>query len=188
MTPLITSALELQQFCEDKKWRFCFIGGLALQVWGQQRLTRDIDITLLTNFENEEVFVGALLQRYRGRLPDAANFALKNRVLLLETPGGIGIDISLGGLLFENDAVDRATYKRYSNEISLKTCSAEDLIVFKAVASRPQDWIDIESVIIKQKTLDWDYIEGYLTQFAEILYSRDALEVLQKLKDRFYRK
>jgi len=188
MTPLITSALELQQFCEDKKWRFCFIGGMALQVWGQQRLTRDINITLLTNFEHEQVFVDALLQHYRGRLPDAANFALKNRVLLLETAGGIGIDVSLGGLPFENDVVDRATYKQYSSEIFLKTCSAEALIIFKAVASRPQDWSDIETVIIKQKDLDWDYIEGHLTQFAELLYSRDALEKLQKLKDRFYQK
>jgi hypothetical protein len=188
MITLINAALELQALCEEMKWRFCFIGGLALQIWGQQRLTRDIDLTLLTNFENEEFFVETLLTHYRGRISDAREFALKNRVLLIETPRGIGIDISLGGLPFENNAVDRAAYEKYTDKISLKTCSAEDLIVFKTVASRPQDWVDIEAVIIKQRALDWNYVEMHLTAFAEILYSHDALENLQKLKDRFYRK
>src|SRR5438552_3575923 len=31
-------------FCQEQGWRFCIIGGLALQRWGEPRLTRDIDI------------------------------------------------------------------------------------------------------------------------------------------------
>ena len=31
-----------------------------------------------------------------------------------------------------------------------RLCSAEDLIVHKAFANRPQDWIDIETIILRQ--------------------------------------
>lgn len=32
----------------------------------------------------------------------------------------------------------------------LHTCSAEDLVVLKAFAARPQDWLDVEGVIVRQ--------------------------------------
>jgi hypothetical protein len=33
---------------------------------------------------------------------------------------------------------------------SLRTCSAEDLVVFKAFAGRDKDWLDIEGVALRQ--------------------------------------
>ena len=36
MKDLIVTAGEIQKFCEKQKWRFCFIGGLALQYWGNK--------------------------------------------------------------------------------------------------------------------------------------------------------
>jgi hypothetical protein len=36
MTPLFAAALDLQQFFEARQWRFCFIGGLAVQRWGNR--------------------------------------------------------------------------------------------------------------------------------------------------------
>src|SRR2546422_11430062 len=47
-----------------------------LQAWSEARLTRDVDMTLLTGFGNEEQFIRPLLERYPGRVPDAAEFAL----------------------------------------------------------------------------------------------------------------
>ena len=37
-------------FCQEQGWRFCIIGGLALQRWGEPRLTRDVDIEVFTGF------------------------------------------------------------------------------------------------------------------------------------------
>ena len=51
---LLQAALEIQEFCESRRWRFCFIGGIAVQHWGEARLTRDADLT---------VFTGALADR-----------------------------------------------------------------------------------------------------------------------------
>jgi hypothetical protein len=74
---------EIQAVCLQHRWRFCFVGGLALQRWGEPRVTEDVDLTLLTGFENKERFIDALLQYFSPRMPEAKGFALVNRVLLL---------------------------------------------------------------------------------------------------------
>ena len=50
MIEVIRAAAGLQAVCEEEHWRFCFIGGLALQRWGEPRETVDVDLTLLTGF------------------------------------------------------------------------------------------------------------------------------------------
>jgi hypothetical protein len=45
---LIRAASDLQALCEAEGFRFCFIGGLAVQRWGEPRETVDVDMTLLT--------------------------------------------------------------------------------------------------------------------------------------------
>jgi hypothetical protein len=47
MTRLIQVAVELQGFLDAKAWRNCIIGGIAVQRWGEPRLTVDVDVTLL---------------------------------------------------------------------------------------------------------------------------------------------
>ena len=61
MLELIRVAADLQGFCEARDWRFCFIGGLALQRWGEPRETIDVDVTLLTGIGGEEPFIAPLL-------------------------------------------------------------------------------------------------------------------------------
>lgn len=90
MNSLFAAAIEIQTFCRDRDWAFCIIGGLAVQRWGEPRLTRDVDLTLLTGFGFEEPFVEELLGSFKGRLPDARTFALDNRVLLLASSGAAG--------------------------------------------------------------------------------------------------
>src|SRR5437762_3712744 len=104
MNGVINAAAELQAFCERRAWRYCFIGGLALQRWGEPRETVDVDLTLLTGFGTEEPFIQILLERFEARIPQAAEFALQNRVLLLRAVSGVGLDIALGGLPFEESA------------------------------------------------------------------------------------
>lgn len=43
MNPLLAAALEIQAFCRAQPWRFCFIGGPAVQRWGEPRLTQDAE-------------------------------------------------------------------------------------------------------------------------------------------------
>ncbi|HNQ91110.1 MAG TPA: hypothetical protein PKM73_21050 [Verrucomicrobiota bacterium] len=39
---VLAAAGQVQRFCEERGWRFCFIGGVAVQRWGEPRLTQDL--------------------------------------------------------------------------------------------------------------------------------------------------
>ena len=147
---LFQAGARVQQIFERHDWKFCFIDGVANFRWGTPRLTNDLDLTLLTGFGGEAEYTGALLAEFESRISGAAEFALRNRVLLLRTPDGFGIDVALGAMPFESSAIERSSNAELVRGATLRTCSAEDLIVHKAFAARPQDWVDIEGVILKQ--------------------------------------
>ncbi len=68
---------------------------------------------------------------------------------------------------------------------SIKTCSADDLVVLKSVASRPQDWIDVEKVIIRQdKKLDRQLILKELQPLADLKEEPEIVQQLQQLFDK----
>jgi len=85
---VLLGAIEVQSLCEAHGWRFCFIGGVAVQRWGEPRFTQDVDLTLLTGFGDEESYVDSLLATLSPRRPDARAFALTHRVLLARTASG----------------------------------------------------------------------------------------------------
>jgi hypothetical protein len=179
---VIQAAAELQGFCERQGWRFCFIGGLALQRWGEPRETVDADLTLMTGFGREEAFIEILLSRYRSRIDDARNFAIQNRVLLLSNAVGVGLDVALGALAFEESAIARSSEFVFPPHTPIRTCSAEDLIVMKSFASRPKDWLDVEGIILRQQSvLDWDYIQ---TQLLPLIAVKEAPEIWTELQKR----
>ena len=150
MNPIFAAALEVQDFCLAQGFRFCFIGGLSLQRWGEPRLTQDVDLTVISGFGREAEYADRFLSAFTPRIPEAREFALRHRVLLLLGRNGISLDVALGAMPFEERAVSRSTRFLVAEGVSLLTCSAEDLIVFKAFAGRAQDWIDIEGIAIRQ--------------------------------------
>jgi len=182
MKSLFLAAADLEGFLIEQGWRYCFIGGIALQRWGQPRLTNDVDVTILTGFGNEAAYVDILLERYTARISDARDFALRNRVLLLQTQGRVPIDVALGGIAFEEQVVSRATRYEFLAEISLLTCSAEDLIVLKAFADRQRDWGDVESIITRQHgRLDWDYVVKQLQPLCELKGTPEIVDHVRRL-------
>lgn len=96
MNPLFAAATDLQRLAIQHGWRTTVIGGLAVQRWGEPRQSRDVDVALLTGFGGEARFIDGLLESFSPRRPDARQFALERRVLLLQHPNGTPIDVSLG--------------------------------------------------------------------------------------------
>jgi hypothetical protein len=163
------SAREFEEFLKRGGYRFCFIGGVAVQRWGEPRVTEDLDVTVLAEFGRERPVVDALLGRYQARIADPVGFALQARVLLIRNLAGCNIDVSMGGMPYEERVVDRSSTWGMPGAGQIRTCSAEDLVVLKAFASRPQDWIDVEKVIIRQgDRLDRDLIREELRPLVEL--------------------
>jgi hypothetical protein len=183
MGDLLDAAVEVDRFCRGQGWRFCIIGGLALLRWGEQRMTKDVDVTVLTGFGGEENTIKALLAEFEALPPEPLAFALRHRVLPVLTKAGFKADIAFGALPFEALAVERATDYAYSTDALIRTCSAEDLVVMKSFAARPQDWIDVEGILIRQRgRLDWSYIHLQFDPLAELKGEQDLHAQLRRLE------
>lgn len=186
---LLTAAAELQSFCSGRGWRACLIGGLAAIRWGRPRTTRDVDFSIWTGLGEEPPFVDSLLGEFEPRIPAARQFSLDNRVLLLNASNGAPLDVALAGIGFEERMLDRATSHSYARGVSLRTASAEDLLVMKAFADRPQDWSDIEGILSRQKTrLNWRQVEQELNPLCELKESPAILDRLGRLREKLGQK
>jgi hypothetical protein len=184
LTGVLAAALEVQRLCAGRAWRFCFIGGVAVQRWGEPRFTQDIDLTLLTGFADEASYVDALLAILQPRRPDARSFALEHRVLLLRTNTGVDVDIALGALPFEERSVERSSPWMWQAASALTTCSAEDLVVHKVFAGRNRDWSDVEGVLIRQhQRLDLTLVRSELGPLLELKQQPEARDRLDRLVD-----
>jgi len=181
INPLFKAAREFQNNFENQKWPFCFIGGLAAIRWGEMRMTQDIDLCLLCGFGNEERYINTLLELFTSRTTNAHSFALENRVLLLYASNGVSVDIALSGLPFEEEMIKHATLFEFTPNCFLRTCSADDLIILKAFANRSKDWMDIESIILRQEEkLDQKYILNQLLPLCELKNTPDIIDKLKK--------
>ena len=76
--------------------------------------------------------------------------------------------------------VDRSSLFEFEPGSALQTCSAEDLMVLKLFAFRPRDVLDAETVAIRQRTLDWKYVETQLEPLADV---KGQPEIMAALKD-----
>ncbi|MBI4661667.1 MAG: hypothetical protein HY735_22820 [Verrucomicrobia bacterium] len=182
MNIVFAAALDLQAVCQREGWHFCFIGGIAVQRWGRPRFTDDVDLTLLTGFGGEQEFIKKLLQHYAPRRPDTFEFAVRNRVLLIQTHSGVGMDVAMGALPFEERTLHRASPFVFPNQTSLITCCAEDLIVHKCFANRDIDWLDVDNILARQHgKLNLALVREELKP---LLLLKEQPEILDKLERR----
>jgi len=146
------------------------IGGVAASLLGKPRFTADVDaVVLIEDKELSKLLKAAKRLGFKARIKYAAEFAQKNRVLLLKhTKTGINVDLSLGLLPFEREAIKRS--KRFKiADIAFNLPTPEDLIIFKAVAHRPQDLEDIREIIKIHTRVNKKYIKKTVKEFAGAL-------------------
>jgi predicted nucleotidyltransferase len=176
----------LMEWFRDAELRGAVIGGVAASLLGKPRLTNDVD-ALVLEADAETLLRSGARFGFSPRIADAAEFATETRVLLLRyQPGDIDIDISLGGLPFEDEVIERSSWIDAGN-VRIRLASAEDLIIMKAVAGRPRDMMDIENVIAANPHLDVERIRRWVREFSAVLDMPDIhsnLEVLLKRRTR----
>lgn len=181
MNKQLKALLEVDKFFTEKNISYVIIGGIALQHWGEPRFTRDVDVTILIPLGREKEYLETILTFFSPRINNAIEFALRNRVCLVKSSEGYEIDISLGIPGYEEEVVRRGVDYNLGSGHIVRICSAEDLIIHKAIAGRPQDLADIEGIIIRQgKRLDVTYIRQWLGEFSQILEMEEIMEGFEK--------
>jgi len=188
---VLDAALRLQEFCRARVGGFASSAAWPCRNRGEPRVTDDVDLTLFTGLGTETPFIDALLALdwVEPRIPGAREFAQTRRVLLLQTKGGVGIDVAMGAFPFEEEAVRRGQEITLLPGRALRLCTAEDLIVCKTFAARSQDWRDVEMTIVRQgdDALDWRYIHEQLRPLLELKEAPELFEQLESLRVRLRR-
>lgn len=153
--------------------RAAIIGGIAVIARGVPRLTRDIDVAIA----GEGISISALASQLAEasivpRISDAIAFAEESQVLLLRhRESGVDIDVSLAWLPFELEALAAASFESFGG-VRTAIAMPEDLIIFKAVAWRPQDQQDVERLLaLYGSRVDLARIRRHVKQLG------DALEI-----------
>jgi hypothetical protein len=178
------AAIDVQKLCARHDFSFAFIGAVALQHWGEPRVTMDVDLTVFTGFGNEDEAITRFLNHFEPRMENAADFAQQNRVLLLQSNEGVGIDIALGALPFEQRMVNRTVEIEYLPDTFFNICCAEDLVVTKTFSGRGQDWVDLERALVRQEgKLNWKTITSELNELLPIKNAEDHLDQLLRLRE-----
>lgn len=172
---------EVKTFLDRNGIRHFVFGGIANAVWGRPRATRDADFKVLIGDRTIGDFVALVGVRFRFRVPDPVAFAKQTYVVPIYARNRIGVDLGIGFFPYEEQAVAHAIVVSYRG-VKFSTCTAEDLIVHKAISEREKDWSDIEGVLIRQgDKLDQSYIAHWLEQFAQALERPELVTRYQML-------
>jgi len=165
---------------------YMLIGGQAVLLYGEPRLTRDIDVTLgLPPSDVDRLLslaAGLSLDILAGR---PAEFAAETSVLPCREPAtAIRIDFIFSWSAYEQEALNRV------NRVTLgatEVCfaSPEDVVVHKIIAGRPRDLEDVRSILIKNPGLDLEDVRKWLTEFDASLsgaYGQTLEQMLEELR------
>lgn len=150
---------------EERLIPYMVIGGQAVLLYGEPRLTRDIDVTLGVGPERLADLL-ELVKVWGWRvLVEAAEFVQKTLVLpCLDPDSGIRIDFIFSHSAYERQALERVQ-RVTIGKAAVRFAAAEDVVVHKIIAGRPRDLEDVRSILIKNPRLDVEYIHHWLREF-----------------------
>ena len=183
LTALESAIASLQAWFDRERVPALFIGGIAVSLVGRPRTTKDVDaVVWLPDHTEWAAFVEAgKLHGIVPRIPDCLAFALSSRVLLLRhAPSGVDVDVSLGALPFEETAIQNASLARIGT-LQIPIPTPEDLVVMKAIAHRPRDMSDIETILDAHPDLDTAQVMQTFRLFAEALELPEIADDLARL-------
>lgn len=160
---------------------FALIGGLASSIRGRIRTTADVDIVVDCDVAKAVEILNCLeLGSYRPFVKDPELSIRQYFILPIEdVKSGIRIDLAIGASGFEKIIVGRANKPA---GYSVPVATAEDLLLMKLMAGRPQDVSDISGIVkVNKEAIDWDYCEEMAESLDEVtqLGLRDSLQRLR---------
>jgi hypothetical protein len=129
------------------------IGGIAIQAYGGQRLTQDLDVAIAASTDNIARLAGALLdldarilgpggERSRS-VPSASMLAASDQWHLITVHGPLDI-VTLPAHLGSFEEMRARAHETPLGELSIPIAHRDDLLKMKRAAGRPQDLADVQ--------------------------------------------
>lgn len=159
------------------------IGGQAVLLYGEPRLTKDIDITLGIGIDRWKTIEKMAKSIHLRPLAKKIEDFVKDTMVFpsIDDQTGIRVDFIFSHSPYERQAIERAR-SVYFGQTEVKFAALEDVVIHKIIAGRPRDIEDVNAIL--QKNLDFNsrYIEKWLEEFDRSLgkHFKEAFSHLKK--------
>jgi hypothetical protein len=183
MNPLYPSLVNLQQRLSKAGIASAVIGGVAVSVWARPRATEDVDFKVLLERDAAQRLLDVLKPDYTALQSNPLQALQRNGVIFVRDQNGVRIDLQLADVDFDRSAIQRARSIELESGLSAHICTAEDLIIYKLISTRPLDQIDVENIVRRQADkLDDKYVLHWLRQFEQALDDSTLVKTYQSLR------
>ncbi|MBN1888312.1 MAG: hypothetical protein JW850_09990 [Thermoflexales bacterium] len=170
MENLLQSIAALQTRLAEAGFPSAVIGGIAVGVWGDPRVTRDADLKVLARRDQAGTLWETLGPDYTAMVAKPLDSLRRMGFVFVQDCHGTRLDLLLADTPYDEAVIQRGRAMEIQPGITLRVCSAEDLVIYKMISSRPRDRADVEGIVRRQgQALDDDYILGWLRQFEPAL-------------------
>ena len=161
---------------------YMIIDGQAVLLYGEPRLTRDIDITLGVNADHLNDLLAVVQELSLKPLPENVESFVRQTMVLpaLDETTGIRVDFIFSFTSYESEALKR-TKKVKILEQEVCFASPEDVIIHKVFAGRPRDIEDAKTIVLKNPGIDVQYIKDWLKEFDASSDKKDFLRTFEEI-------
>ena len=181
MTTLDEAYLKTINLLNSQENSYIVIGGLAVGMLGEARMTHDVDVLIAIDKKDINSFLE--LAKNNGFAFDQktidSDFELKGafRIVYDSFP----VDFIVGRMPFEKEAFKRSIkLKLFKQSASFPT--PEDLILFKLIPGREKDILDAKSIVLRHKNkLDISYMEKWAQVISDDLQDMRVWNSLKNL-------
>ena len=151
-------------------------------LYGEPRLTRDIDITLGVNIDSLDQILSAAQELSLKPLPEDINSFVRQTMVLptLDETTGIRVDFIFSYTPYEIGAIKRSQKVKIMDE-EVNFTVPEDLIIHKIFAGRPRDLEDVRTVLLKNPDIDFSYIRKWLREFDKTSGKNEFLQNFEEI-------
>lgn len=167
---------ELTKFLKAADIEYAVLGGIALSLYSEPRMTEDIDLNII--LEQKDVAVFVKKARAFGFRPLPANidrFVKETGVLPMSfLKNGVRgkFDFIIAQNPIEVAGLRRARIRTLCG-VTAKVVTAEDLLLHKFLSDRPRDREDARAIILRQgKKLNIAYVRAWLRKIDRVSAAR----------------
>lgn len=162
--------------------KYMITGGFAILIYGEPRLTKDIDIIIGLDIKGIKKLKNVIKKLNLKVIPQNPKEFVEETMVLptIDKKTGFRIDFILSTSNYQKEALRRAKRIEIDN-VEVRYVSIEDLIIHKVISGRERDLEDVRLVLIKNKRINEDYIFKWLLEFEKVL-QENLIEKFKKVK------
>lgn len=185
MNPAEFQLRQLAKLMKEANVDYAVLGGMAVLIYGEPRMTFDIDVNIVLDAGNINDFLKKAKRfGFRPLASNIKSFVKRTGVIpmkFLKDKITGRFDFIIAQNMLEYLCIKRARVRKIYNT-NIKLISPEDLVIHKITSQRPRDLEDLRGILIRQRgKLDIKYIAYWLKQIAKVNRKLELLALFKTM-------